>query len=498
MSSDPQIILELSKEALAQHNLASLEECITKLELIREKLSNIDRNKLDSEIIWNLCGIINSEISKWTEECLPSSNSLEVPTQALFCLRNTFVNCSSVQLMVAETDELRNVVLAIIKWVFLSKHGRLKEVCDLEESQQSGNSSGLSELAKASITCLGNLVAANTSTRRIMWPYLLPLLRSLLQYHEETISYLACMVIFNCLLEEDLKKKLCSCSDVDNIICDMLSLYMGGECSSEKTSCFVLYNLELMLCCDSRVSGVWNLLSVNQQMLLLDILSNIVEGKSGSKCGSLPPLSVNFLTTMFKNRADKILRTYTNDSEDDSAMVVTKLLSFICLLGASEYWGPTLKEDKSLLITTVSLLQCMNEIGNVEGNEFSRMSLDDLADEQKAKAENHPAYGFKRDLIRLIASLVYRHKANQDQVRDMGGITLILESSQFDARNPGIKEVSIYAIRNLLEDNLENQEVVKNLEYKGDAESQGMQLTCANGMVVVHKANSSGNDESNQ
>ncbi|XP_068240241.1 ataxin-10 [Palaemon carinicauda] len=489
MSSDSQMILELTKESLTQQNLNSLDECIRKLELVREKLANVDRSELDSNVIRNLCTIINSEISKWTEECIPSSDNLEVSTQALFCLRNAFVNCSTTQLLVAETDELRDVILASIKWAFLSKHGSIKEVSDVQESQQSDYVNWVSRFAKASITCLGNLVAANTSTRRIMWPHLLPLLRPLLQYHEETVSYLACMVIFNCLLEEDLKENLCSCDDVDNIICDMLRLYKGGESSSESTLCFVLYNLELTLCFDNRVSGVWNSLSVNEQILLLDILSNILEGKSGSKCGSVPPSSVQFLLTTFKNRADKILRTHTNESEDDSALVVTRLLSYICLLAASEDWGPKLKEDKSLLITTVSLLQCMNEIGNIEGNEFSRMSLDHMAGEQRIKVENHPAYGFKRDLIRLIASLVYRHRENQDQVRDLNGIISILESSQFDARNPGIKEVSIYAIRNLLEGNLENQAIVKNLEYKGTAENQEMQLTRVDGMVAVHKSN---------
>ena len=80
------------------------------------------------------------------------------------------------------------------------------------------------------------------------------------------------------------------------------------------------------------------------------------------------------------------------------------------------------------------------------------------------------------------------------QVRELGGITLILESSQFDARNPGIKEASIYAVRNLLEGNLENQEVIKNLEYKGEAENQEMQLSHINGMMVVHGSSSSAGD----
>ncbi|MPC62470.1 Ataxin-10 [Portunus trituberculatus] len=56
----------------------------------------------------------------------------------------------------------------------------------------------------------------------------------------------------------------------------------------------------------------------------------------------------------------------------------------------------------------------------------------------------------------------------------MNALLLILETSRFDARNPLIKEASIFALRNLLEGNLENQRCIGELRMQGVAENPGL------------------------
>lgn len=70
----------------------------------------------------------------------------------------------------------------------------------------------------------------------------------------------------------------------------------------------------------------------------------------------------------------------------------------------------------------------MNDIGKVGGNAFTPIDrMVDLSDEEiMENAASHPAFGFKCDLIRLIASLVYRHRANQDQVSCLDMLILLL------------------------------------------------------------------------
>ncbi|KAK5576124.1 hypothetical protein RB653_007265 [Dictyostelium firmibasis] len=77
--------------------------------------------------------------------------------------------------------------------------------------------------------------------------------------------------------------------------------------------------------------------------------------------------------------------------------------------------------------------------------------------------------GFKIELIRILGNLSYKNRGNQDEIRELGGIEIILNHCRFDVNNPYIKEWSVFAIRNLCDDNLENQHLIENLKIKGVA-----------------------------
>ncbi|EAL73029.1 hypothetical protein DDB_G0268880 [Dictyostelium discoideum AX4] len=77
--------------------------------------------------------------------------------------------------------------------------------------------------------------------------------------------------------------------------------------------------------------------------------------------------------------------------------------------------------------------------------------------------------GFKIELIRILGNLSYKNRGNQDEIRELGGIEIILNHCRFDVNNPYIKEWSVFAIRNLCEDNVENQNLIESLKVKGVA-----------------------------
>uniref|UniRef100_A0A672H4S1 Ataxin 10 n=1 Tax=Salarias fasciatus TaxID=181472 RepID=A0A672H4S1_SALFA len=56
------------------------------------------------------------------------------------------------------------------------------------------------------------------------------------------------------------------------------------------------------------------------------------------------------------------------------------------------------------------------------------------------------------------------------QVRELEGIPLILDNCNIDSNNPFISQWAIFAIRNLLENNVQNQELVASLERRGKAD----------------------------
>ncbi|KAL0552969.1 hypothetical protein IC582_006847 [Cucumis melo] len=80
-----------------------------------------------------------------------------------------------------------------------------------------------------------------------------------------------------------------------------------------------------------------------------------------------------------------------------------------------------------------------------------------------------PYKGFRRDIVAVIANCLYRRKHVQDDIRQKNGVFVLLQQCVADENNPFLREWGIWAVRNLLEGNLENQRLVSELEVQGSA-----------------------------
>lgn len=78
------------------------------------------------------------------------------------------------------------------------------------------------------------------------------------------------------------------------------------------------------------------------------------------------------------------------------------------------------------------------------------------------RADNFP--NCKLVIVEILASLVYAHPEIQDQIRELGGLALILSNCVIDDNDPFIKERSIICLKFLLRNNAKNQEFVKQME----------------------------------
>lgn len=79
----------------------------------------------------------------------------------------------------------------------------------------------------------------------------------------------------------------------------------------------------------------------------------------------------------------------------------------------------------------LDILKFIYDCGQAGAEEFKSVSkLSDFDNE----SDDFRVHGLKRDLIRLIANLVYRNKNNQLIARD--SLPIILNHTQVDARNP--------------------------------------------------------------
>lgn len=80
----------------------------------------------------------------------------------------------------------------------------------------------------------------------------------------------------------------------------------------------------------------------------------------------------------------------------------------------------------------------------------------------------------KRDLVRLVGVLCHRDKTFQDRIRANGGIPVIMNMCVVDERNPYLREHAILALRNLLDGNMENQDVVNSIQPSGYWDEAGI------------------------
>jgi len=78
-------------------------------------------------------------------------------------------------------------------------------------------------------------------------------------------------------------------------------------------------------------------------------------------------------------------------------------------------------------------------------------------------------FGFKALMVKILGNLSFRNRKVQDEIRILEGIPLILDHTNHDDTNPYVREWAVMAIRNICEDNLENQKVIQGLKVQGPA-----------------------------
>jgi palmitoyltransferase len=72
----------------------------------------------------------------------------------------------------------------------------------------------------------------------------------------------------------------------------------------------------------------------------------------------------------------------------------------------------------------------------------------------------------KKLVILVLSSLVWKSVPVQEQIREYGGVELVLSCCNYDRYNPYIREHAIMCLRFLLEGNPKNQEIVEKLEAR--------------------------------
>ncbi|XP_021949359.2 ataxin-10 [Folsomia candida] len=225
---------------------------------------------------------------------------------------------------------------------------------------------------------------------------------------------------------------------------------------------FIMYVIETLATNDQFLRRIYPGLSVELRVKFIRVIVAHTELHD-----KLPPEITTFFSDEFKQKSDLILKSQLQN-DDWMAWEIASLLELLCCLSALDQ--SILKADVSLLTTVIFLLKSVHSVSKADPGSTSKETLDFSSvtniDAMTGSEEmrDQPTFQFKAHLIRLTANLIYRNFANQEMVREMEVLPVILDSCNIDARNPFITQWAVLAIRNACEGNTANQELVRSVQ----------------------------------
>nr|CAI5840925.1 unnamed protein product [Callosobruchus analis] len=156
-----------------------------------------------------------------------------------------------------------------------------------------------------------------------------------------------------------------------------------------------------------------------------------------------------------------------SDSDQELINEISLTLEILSSLSSDENYLKKLQINKDLFINAGVLLINVHKLGKEPNSCFTPLQKLSELGKPNDGLKNHPAFGFKADLIRLIGNMCWKNLEMQNLARTADLIPVILDSCNIDARNPFIIQWAILAIRNLLENNAENKKIVAGLHQDG-------------------------------
>lgn len=318
---------------------------------------------------------------------------------------------------------------------------------------------------RCGIQFMGNFITGNAVNQGLVWTDFQKTFRLLLTGTDSKVADYTCMMLHNMSSCHNFLLDGATYVDIVDAVTVVVSKHESewGTLLLEK-----LTNDERLFI------NLYPSLSVEAKITILDFMSCKLSAQDDSTSSGTSIDCLQILCAEFVRNSDIIFATSANDHDSEESrkesLVLVRLLRLLCVATSDYCVYGELRNNHHVLVTAVKLLQRIHVLGKTGDNVFT--ACPKLADLPVDGADNsHPVNGFKRDLIRLIGNLCYQHRENQDKVRKMDGISLILDCCNIDGKNPFILQWSVFAIRNLCDGNAENKAYIAALNHQGNAPS---------------------------
>ncbi|RIA84548.1 spinocerebellar ataxia type 10 protein domain-containing protein [Glomus cerebriforme] len=334
---------------------------------------------------------------------------------------------------------------------------------------------------------LSNVITGNIDTQELVWSDFInrnesnDILTALVKCEDSVVLTSVLVLVYNCIYESEFRSK--TLIESRSGIRFLILLLERAEALLEDESS---QNFELIYALISRLidlglfSQFYNILNqpsrqipTRHQIILLKILDS--KFFSSLKINEFSISLSNCIVRSFNSICSQVIHSM-QQAENNSAILSTSE-DQLCEM-----------EDSCLLYTALILfLQCIGKLSQEDDSKLreclfkegvitSSISLLFQADKsfpRTTKATTlitqtlqRASSGFafiKRDIVKIIGNMAYENNIVQDEVRKLGGIPLILNQCNIDDDNPYIREYAIFALRNLLIHNPENQKLVEQL-----------------------------------
>ncbi|KTW25751.1 hypothetical protein T552_03364 [Pneumocystis carinii B80] len=220
------------------------------------------------------------------------------------------------------------------------------------------------------------------------------------------------------------------------------------------------------------------------EKMYMDEMSNNFELLPGVQMNDSQLVFMKFLNTFLSNYTDQeiiseklckfiesmlnlscismveIVKTQVSDgnqifAENQKILKATEILISCAFHVSKNFKTKQLLLKNDLLKNLINLLQSIHDY-SISQNKTSKTLNND------SNKITFPY--FKRDIIQLLSTLCFKNKKVQDDIRELHGLELILSQCRIDDENPYLKEYAIFCLRNVLEDNEENKELLRNMK----------------------------------
>lgn len=319
--------------------------------------------------------ILAQQLNLLTEQLSPNSAIPNFLVILLRSLRNTAATSDVQPYIVYETDILENI-REIFHFILNNKN------CDFQ-------------YLKVPLQFLINLVSSNKASARVVYKNFSSILQECLykNYH----IYECSALIYNISRYEHSLSAL--------IIEKLLSL-----AKSENHNEYIHFFMEKLI----SIENFWDLykkeLSFESKVIILDFMRNkLISNKN--TCIHLSCIEV--LSKEFIESVDVIFQT-NRANEDSRAFQVSLILQILSSFSSNETYLPSLQEKKDLFINVGVVLINIHKLGKLSDNCFTPVQK--LSELQNQELSQHPAFGFKADLIRFIGNMCWKNVEMQNLV----------------------------------------------------------------------------------